>query len=145
MPETKVGKTEIRLDAIYPVGAIYISTVDTNPGDLFGGTWVPYGEGRVLVGKAASGTFGTAGATMGAQTHTLTVAEMPAHDHGGRVAGSQNGDFFTYFDGSGGGGWGIQPGTNNNGRRMTIPSQGGGGAHNNIQPSIVVYMWNRTA
>ena len=53
---------------VYPVGSIYINaTVATNPATLLGvGTWVAYGEGRVPVGKASSGTFNTLGATGGA-------------------------------------------------------------------------------
>ena len=58
------------LKKVYPVGCIYTSTVGTNPEILFGfGSWSPCGEGRVLVGKASSGTFDTAGATGGEETH----------------------------------------------------------------------------
>ncbi len=35
---------------IYPVGSIYLSVKKTNPGTLFGGTWVSWGSGRVPVG-----------------------------------------------------------------------------------------------
>ena len=38
------------LDAVYPVGSIYMSVKSTNPGTLFGGTWVAWGKGRVPVG-----------------------------------------------------------------------------------------------
>ena len=39
---------------IYPVGSVYISTVSTNPGTLFGiGTWVSIGSGRVLQRKTS--------------------------------------------------------------------------------------------
>jgi len=58
------------LNKTYPIGAIYISVSSTNPGTLFGGTWEAYGQGRVLVGKATSGTFATAGSTGGAETHS---------------------------------------------------------------------------
>ena len=95
-------------------------------------------RGRVPVGKAASGTFASLAATGGAETHTLTQTEMPVHDHGGKVAGSSNGDFWNVNDGSGGGGWGIAGASNNNGRRLTIPASGSGGAHNNLQPYIVI-------
>lgn len=127
------------LERAYPVNSIYISAVSTNPATLFGfGTWVAYGEGRVIVGKAASGTFATAGATGGEETHTLTTTEMPAHTH----APSNGASFITGGAGTsanittGGGGYvGL----------TATSSSGGGGAHNNLQPYIVAYMWLRTA
>lgn len=108
--DTLAGKslTELLL-MIYPVGSIYMSASSTNPGMLFGGTWVAWGQGRVPVGvnaddtaysgsdktggsatvtpsgSVADATQGgtisntTAGGTVGG--HTLTVAEMPAHSH----------------------------------------------------------------
>jgi hypothetical protein len=60
-------------EVVYPVGSIYISTASTSPETLFGGTWSAVGEGRVLVGKASSGTFDTAGATGGSESHSHTV------------------------------------------------------------------------
>ena len=38
------------LDKMYPLGAIYISAISTNPSTIFGGSWQAWGEGRVPVG-----------------------------------------------------------------------------------------------
>ena len=65
--------------AAYPVGAVYISFTETDPGQIFGGTWEPLNEGRVLIG--ANSTY-TVGSTGGESTHKLTVNEMPSHNHG---------------------------------------------------------------
>lgn len=74
--------------AAYPVGAIYISTVNTNPGTIFGGVWIAFGEGRVLIGagtvtdsRGVSTTF-DAGVTGGETAHGLSAAEIAAHYHG---------------------------------------------------------------
>lgn len=84
---------------------------------------VPDMRGRAPIG-VGTGTGLTAramGATVGAETHTLTEAEMPAHTHslGVNAAGSgieSGGEFGTGSSGS----------------------TGGGGAHNNMQPSLAV-------
>lgn len=74
-------KIDSVLSKAYPVGAIYCSTVETNPHDLFGfGTWEYIEQGRVLLSQ---GNKYSAGSTGGAETHTLTVQEMPSHKHGG--------------------------------------------------------------
>lgn len=74
-------KIDSVLSKAYPVGAIYCSTVETNPHDLFGfGTWEYIEQGRVLLSQGDKYSAGTTG---GAETHTLTVAEMPSHKHGG--------------------------------------------------------------
>lgn len=41
---------------MYPIGSIYMSVVNTNPSEYFGGTWVAWGSGRVPVGVDASDT-----------------------------------------------------------------------------------------
>lgn len=72
--------TQIRqtmLNAVYPVGSIYMSVNSTSPSSLFGGTWVQLKD-RFLLG--AGDTYSN-GATGGAATHTLTAAEMPGHTH----------------------------------------------------------------
>lgn len=67
---------------IYPVGSIYMSVNNTNPGDFFGGIWVPWGSGRVPVGvDITDADFNTVDKTGGAKTHTLTTAQIPSHNH----------------------------------------------------------------
>lgn len=128
------------VDLLYPVGAIYVSTLATNPGTLFShGTWVAFGTGRVLVGFDAGQTeFDTVEKEGGAKTHTLTVAEMPAHVHDEYQNSATTGP---------NAGWGARD-TSTNTPIITdydTGSTGGGGAHNNLQPFVVVHMFKRTA
>ncbi len=127
------------LQTIYPVGSIYINATNpTNAGTLLGfGTWESFGAGRVPVGLNSSDTdFDTAEETGGAKTHTLTTAEMPSHTHTADLRGNgqdENNAIASASDNT-------DPGMD-----MTTNATGGGGAHNNMQPYIVVYMWKRTA
>jgi microcystin-dependent protein len=55
-------------------------------GTTYGGTnntnfKLPDIQGRTIVGKNSSGTFSTLGQAGGAETHTLTVQEIPSHIH----------------------------------------------------------------
>jgi microcystin-dependent protein len=66
------------LQAVYPVGSIYCSYGSTSPATLFGfGSWTKI-EGRFLLG--ANATYGL-GSTGGSATVTLTVNQIPAHNH----------------------------------------------------------------
>jgi hypothetical protein len=138
---TQYVQTELtnHLLSIYPVDSIYTSVSSTNPSSLFGGTWSAFGEGKVLVGKASSGTFDTAGATGGAETHPLTEAELPSHTHtvshttiAERLYGGSDADR-------------TRTDINGSASNETTSSTGSGTAHNNLQPYVVVYMWKRTA
>ena len=122
------------LETIYPIGSIYTNAgVATNPGTLLGfGTWSAFGAGRVIVGVDSTDTdFDAVRETGGSKTHTLTVAELPAHTH-------------TALGESGAGGSGTA-GNANSSETYNTGSTGGGGAHNNLQPYITAYMWRRTA
>ena len=68
---------------IPPVGSIYMSTSAVNPSSIYPGTsWVAWGSGRVPIGVNSSDTaFNSVEKTGGAKTHTLTVSEMPSHNH----------------------------------------------------------------
>ena len=83
------------LNRVYPVGSIYMSAVNVSPASFLGGTWQAIEQGRMLM---AAGSSWQAGTTGGAAYHTLTVAEMPAHDHsatetaaGGHTHGASTG------------------------------------------------------
>ena len=139
---------------VYPVGSIYFNmAVATNPATLLGmGTWVAYGAGRVLVGKASSGTFDTLNEELGSETdsHALSIAELPAHGHPYRVSPSSTGGsnipggFTTSSSDST---VGPNNGTTSNSSGGQIGAAGSGSAHSHdiLQPSITVYMWKRTA
>jgi microcystin-dependent protein len=70
-------------EAAWPVGSIYIGVTSTNPATLLGvGTWTAFAAGRMLIGlNSGDGDFDTAEETGGAKTHTLTEANLAAHDH----------------------------------------------------------------
>ena len=148
--EQKLGDGSVTLqklatavkDALYPVGSIYTNATNaTNPATLIGfGTWVAFGAGKVPVGIDASDTdFDTAEETGGAKTHTLTISEIPSHNHDTNSTGQ-------YFksDGATGAGSNAWTTQTSGGSRLT-GSSGGGQSHNNLQPYVVVYMWKRTA
>lgn len=129
--------------ATYPVGSLYFNAaVATNPATLLGyGTWVAYGEGRVLIGVGsgtdANGTVEAfaLGDTGGEYTHTLTAAEVPELD--GVVDGAT-------AQGSGGGNSITASGTGSGTLGVTVNSSGGD-PHINKQPYIALYIWRRSA
>ena len=133
-----IGTSAIFL-AAHPVGDIYLSVNPTNPGTLYGGTWVAWGSGRVPVGVNTSDTdFKTVEKTGGAKTHTLTVQEIPNHAH----------DLNAVNEGVDNPNGGYHPGWTFNKQytaQVMSASTGGGQAHNNLQPYITCYMWKRTA
>lgn len=119
--------------ARYPVGEVFITLQNSDPATILGfGTWTRVATGRALVGYDAGDTdFNAAEKLSGSKTHTLTVGEMPAHTHTvTRKAGDGGFDLGT----------GDAAGTSAD---IATSSTGGGGAHNNVQPSYVVFVWKR--
>lgn len=125
---------------IYPVGSLYLSVNAVNPSTLFGGTWQSFGSGRCLVGVDTTQTeFSSAEKIGGSKTHTLTISQIPSHNHNMKRAVSS-----------------VSPGSSNppntgwaNGSQfdwdIATESTGGSQAHNNLQPYITVYMWKRVS
>lgn len=104
-----------------------------------GGTWQRFGQGKVLVGVSESETeFNVVNKTGGAKTHTLTVDEIPSHSHGQHVTANDGGTSIRR-DWSSDGRGGIYD------QGVHTKATGGGQAHNNLQPYVTVYMWQRTA
>jgi len=124
----------------YPVGAIYTSVLSTSPASLFGGTWVAFGAGRVLVGiNSSDSDFNQSQETGGAKTVALSIAEMPAHTHTDSL------QLYTNRSSSSGPRIeGTSSSTLEANLSVTTNSTGGGAAHENMPPYIVVYMWKRT-
>ena len=126
---------------VFKVGAVYTTTVNENPSVTFGyGTWERFAKGRALVGftdevsNALPEWVKTAGREFGSYEHILTEAEMPRHTHPLQVnRDSGSGKFPEDADGSLT--WSI----------AETEAAGGDQPHNNVQPSIVVYFWKRTA
>ena len=131
----------VDLTSVYPIGSVYMNaTSGTNPVTLLGmagTTWVEFGEGRMLLGENASHANGSTG---GSETHTLTEAEMPAHNHALVLGGGSSGPrthiaVDSYNDGH------SYSGSNGEATENT----GSGTAFNIMNPYITVYMWKRTA
>lgn len=51
---TPSGETVLTLDSAFPVGAIYTTYNNNNPGNFLGGTWVQFGQGRMLAGQGST-------------------------------------------------------------------------------------------
>ena len=126
--------TTATLSSVYPVGSIYTSVVATNPSTFFGGQWNPFGQGKVMIGVDSTDTdFDTVGNTGGAKTHTLITDEMPSHTHSMSIENAR-----------GTGSVGSEDGASSF-STVNTSATGGGQAHNNLQPYVVVYMWKRVA
>ena len=139
----------------YPVGSIYSSTAATNPGTSLGfGTWTAFGAGQVMIGAGTGGggTY-TAGATGGSKdaitvshTHTFTGDALPTHTHTINYGTG-------LFGGGGSNGLERMPRPDQQSTNAvsggtptgTISTVGSSGTDANLQPYIVVYMWQRTA
>lgn len=122
------------VDIVYPVGSIYMSVNSASPATLFGGTWEQIKDTFLL---SAGDTY-TAGTTGGEATHTLIANEMPSHSHtlapGFSAFGAGTGSATNLIRLSGG-----------TAVTWNTSSVGGGQAHNNMPPYLVVYVWKRTA
>ena len=85
--------------------------------------------------------------TYGEYKHQLSLSEMPKHYHNVVLHNDQNEIMRIHFDR---GTWGKysephRDTTPVNTSAIITNSQGENSSHNNIQPSITVYFWRRTA
>lgn len=128
---TKEELTELintTLDSIYPIGSVYISLTDTNPGTYLKGTWEQFAQGRTLVG-VGEGNDGTntqsfdVNDTGGEYKHLLTKKELSFIDYGGLL--QQNGSSI---------------GVHSHG-----PGESGSEKTSLMQPYHAVYFWKRVS
>lgn len=166
--------TDNSVNKFYPVGSVYTSVNDVDPSTLFGGTWERFAAGRTLVGvDTGQAEFNTVKKSGGDKTVTLTINQMPGHNHtisGGTCTTGNNGNHsHTVSALSRADNVALQAGNNIHGNlpvqaagnitssttgshnhsvpahSHTASNAGGGQAHNNLQPYITVYFWVRTA
>ena len=164
------------IDALYPVGSIYISMNNTAP--FTRGTWTKISAGRALVGvnagntlmDAPGDTFGSPDSVIVKHTHSQAshYHTVNSHTHGpgtlkgtyhmrkadntGETVWGAEGCHYTAFDVwasansvdlTSGATGAASPNTNS--KTPTIDYTGVVGVDRNYQPSIAVYIWERTA
>ncbi|WPO67552.1 hypothetical protein SDC64_00970 [Acinetobacter haemolyticus] len=147
------------VDYFYPIGVVIdFGIPDFNPNVKYvGTTWVRHGEGKASVGLSTQETDSewkkAVGNTYGSDTHTLTINEIPSHNHSefpfnkfGARAEDIGGGNCTAVE------YDYTPSelvaaniTPANWVTATEKSRGGGSAHNIVQESIVDARWRRIA
>ena len=157
---------KMSIDVTHPIGSYYeTSNSSFNPNESWGGEWVLEESGRVHVSAGSGYAIGAKG---GEATHKLTATEIPSHTHGSKSL-SGTADFRDHNGGdhntilSAGGIMGVSypawSGTHSGMAKASMStfkynrlsvnashehaSVGGNGAHNNMQPYIVVNRWHR--
>lgn len=139
-----------------PVGAIITTGSSVSPAAYYAATsWVQIKD-RFLMGAGGSYTLGSTG---GSASHTLSVAEMPAHNHSGSITATGNHTHTVsslggtsqgiYYTGSNEG-W---PYTKNettssagaHTHSVTIGNAGSGQAFSILNPYVSKYVWRRVS
>ena len=92
-------------------------------------------SGRVPVGVSSDSNFNTVEKTGGESRHTLTVNEIPSHNHNLNIYTETVSSTTLKY----------APTTGYCKTQSKTTSTGGGQSHNNLQPYITCYMWKRTA
>lgn len=136
---------------IYPVGSIYMSVNNTDPGTLFGGTWEAWGTGRVPVGvdsddsdfdttektggKKQVSQFAWIGAVNSQTTALAYAVATPSDEAMNKLLPLYNGYGVT----------GSTPGSITRLNHATYVTDADGDSTRVLQPYITCYMWKRTA
>lgn len=138
------------LNKIYPVGAVYITYNNVNPGTFLGGTWERFGQGRTLIGEgtgndgSTSMSF-TSNSTDGKYKNTHYHVTSFGWDGDYFYAGRPDGAANNAYDRTSviPNGYGIQ--TSSFISRQVRLNWTDNRTISNVQPYIVVFFWRRTA
>ncbi len=137
------------IDRYYPINSLYLSFSDTNPSQLFGGTWEQIACGATLVGagtgvdsSGVSKAFAL-GETGGTYNHLLTVAELPSHSHSLTTLNSLNVAYVGSIDNTFAGGSLAVYQVSGNAATLQTSNAGGNTAFSLQTPYLTVYIWKR--
>jgi len=148
----------LEFNSMFPIGAVYFTTTDTNPSTFLGGVWNRIAQGRFIVGvgTGTDGTYSrtiTTGNNSGQYEHLLTEDEMPNHTHS-LIEPFRNEQFYlindrntTHGTDSDAGVFRADgPAQDDDARYLNkLPSTGGSLPHNNTPPGFGLFVWSRTA
>ncbi len=148
---SKTSSATIDYNLLFPIGkTIMISNIDADYSNYLGFTWERDYVGKFPVGyDPEDSDFSSQGQTGGEKTHTLTINEIPSHNHtitdpghshaiacesGGTTVGPVtidrgNNRYSTYSAKTG----------------ISIKNTGGGQPYNNMPPYKVAVFWTRVA
>lgn len=150
-----VDALEKRIDAMFPIGSVYITTTNTNPSTFLKGTWEQFGQGRTLIGEgtgndgSTSMSF-TANDTGGSYNHNHIYGVKVSTYYSSNVNirlrkpdgswqdGTKDVTEYAYFNNS------IQT-SNKNVNAPSYKNESNTSDSSSIQPYIIVYFWKRTA
>jgi microcystin-dependent protein len=151
--------------SLFPVGAVFFTTNDTNPSTYLGGTWQRIAQGKFVagVGNGSDGTYSrtiSAGDSGGKYQHILTESEMPSHNHTGVTASvGVSGDIILSGEpslldgvqsiahqnkGHTGSGLGANKPLRLDGQ-VFLDDTGSDQPHENTPPTFGLYIWSRIA
>lgn len=125
---------------LFPIGYVYLSVNNTNPGTIFGGKWEQISGYYLYLGTGGTKTNYTG---IGTQGHILTVNQIPEHAHSGLYI---DGVEVSVYNGLAGNGYGLGP--LNSGYRyghLQSSKAGGGQAHSHNISTFQVYAWKRVS
>lgn len=136
--------------AMYPVGSVYITYNNVNPGTFLGGTWVRFGEGRTLVGEGTGNDGSTSmsftpnssdGKYKNTHYHVTSFGWDMNAFYAGKPDGAKNGDYNRTSVIPNG--YIINAGSSQTSQsRLNWTDDR---TISNVQPYIVVFFWRRTA
>lgn len=160
---TAALSVETALDRAYPVGSMYFNATDgTNPATLlnFTSTWTRVGQGRVLIGEGQATDDRSEirqfniGEEGGEFQHVLTEDELASHQHyvANVSSGADTGigpldtvpNTTINFNEGGSRDYALE-GVNAAADGGLSSTTGSNLPHNNVQPYLTVYIWQRTA
>ena len=125
---------------LFPIGYVYLSVNNTNPGTIFGGKWEQISGYYLYLGTGGTKTNYTG---IGTQNHTLTVNQIPSHKHA--VSNNWGKDI-------GSSGWGAHIDNYTSGYVFSpstidaaMSNTGGGQGHSHNIATFQVYAWKRVS